>query len=183
MNLDLITLAQTQTNTGNGQAVAWAVALLGAALLIFFLEAFVPSGGILGFVSGVCAVIGVVLMFGVNTTAGLITSFLVLLAIPFLIGFAMKIYPNTPFGKWVILGNQETNPQSTADMIELSEPESGRIIRVGDRGRTLTPLYPVGTVLINQHREECLAQGDMIDQEQDVQVVHIDGNEIFVRKV
>ena len=52
----------------------WGIVLLGVALALFFVEVFIPSGGLIGIVAGVAAVFGIVLLFRVDTTLGLVTG-------------------------------------------------------------------------------------------------------------
>ncbi len=171
---------------GTGQWLTWGIVLLGVALALFFLEVFIPSGGLIGITAGVAAVFGIVFMFRVDTTLGLITAAVALLALPFLVGFALKVWPHTPFGKWVTLDDEPDDISDRshpgAPPTPTAHPDRPRIA-VGDTGKALTPLRPVGTVMLHGRREECLAQGNTIASGTDVRVVVVDGNEVYVRPV
>ena len=166
---------------GTGQWLVWGIVLLGVALALFFVEVFLPSGGLIGILAGVAAVFGIVLLFRVDTTLGLITAAVVLLALPFLVAFGLKMWPDTPFGKWVMLRDeQDTVSDDDEHPAPVVHPDRPRLA-LGDTGKSLTPLRPVGTCLLNGRREECLAQAGTIPAGVEVQVVVLDGNEVYVK--
>lgn len=65
----------------------------------------------------------------------------------------------------------------------IEKKESGPSVNVGDRGRTVTRLAPMGTAKINDTRMEVTALEGMIDAGTDIEVAHIENNKIFVRSV
>ncbi len=153
----------------------WAIVLLAVALLLVFAEVLVPSGGVLGFLAAICLIGGVVLMFRVDTTLGLVSAIIAVIALPFVLGFAMKIWPNTPIGRRLILQStqRDANPDSDA------APDTDDL--VGAAGISLTELRPVGTCLINGRRLDCLADAGVIEPDQPVRVISVDGMQIKVR--
>ena len=192
-----LTLAQQTTNAnddGHGAAILWAIALLGAAVLLFFLEVFVPSGGIIGTASAVLLVAGIVVLFGVDTTLGILATTIALIALPFAIGFAIKIWPDTPLGRALTLRTpgHEDRPgdEGEAGGEDGDEPLPARpgartvsTLPVGTQGQALTDLRPVGTVRFEDQREECLALGGTIEAGTTVRIVAIDGMHVKVRAV
>ncbi|MFP4224126.1 MAG: NfeD family protein [Phycisphaeraceae bacterium] len=157
---------------------AWGVMLIGLAGLLFVMEVFIPSGGLLGFGALAAAVTGIVLLFMASTTLGLVALLVVTAALPFLFAFALKMWPHTPIGRAMILGREgETRaPGSPAP-----GPAAGP--RVGDTGKALTAMRPVGTCLIEGRREECLAAGGSIEAGAKVRVIAVEGMHVRVRKV
>ena len=181
--LTLLSQASTapppSTGTGDETSlIVWGLVLLTVALVLVFVEVLVPSGGLIGLVAAACAVGGVVCITFENTVAGLIASLGVVAATPFLIAFALKIWPNTPLGRRLILG-ADSAPSETAESTEASTPS----VQVGARGKAVTPLRPVGTCLINGQRIECLGDGTILDAGVEVEVIDVDGNEVHVRPV
>ncbi|MEO0964105.1 MAG: NfeD family protein [Planctomycetota bacterium] len=181
--LTLIVQAAQQTAppaaaaSGSQTMLIWAVILLGAAAALFVVEVFVPSGGLLGVISALCLIGGIICMFGVDTTLGLITSIIAILAVPPAIFTAMKIFPNTPVGQWLTLRQTLPDPAVT-------NPENHSAdVRVGDEGTALTDLRPVGACRINGHRVECVAVGPAIEPGQKVSVVVAEGFETRVRAI
>lgn len=71
----------------------------------------------------------------------------------------------------------ETNIESKA------VPSESSVLSVGDKGKTLTRLAPMGTVRFGEDAVEAKALEGMIDPGVDVQVVMIEDNRIFVRPV
>lgn len=153
----------------------WAIALIGVAIALFIIELFIPSGGLIGFLSAAALVGGIVCLFGVDTTLGLVSTLAVLIALPFVIGLAIAIWPNTWVVQLMMLKNAERPGAATPS------PAAG--VRVGQRGRAVTDLRPVGTVVLEGQRTECLGLGGMIEAGSDVEVVAVDGAQVKVRRV
>jgi membrane-bound ClpP family serine protease len=160
--------------------IIWALLLLGAGLVLFVIELFVPSGGLLGLCSAGCAVAGVVCLFKVNTTLGAVASLVILVAIPFLIGYSLKLLPHTPIWKWLTL-KDVTRATTGVGRAAVSGPAPAPDSLVGAQGKAVTDLHPVGTCLINGRRTECLAVGSMIEAGTAVTVVSADGMQVKVR--
>lgn len=161
--------------------LVWAIALIGLALMLFLIEVFVPSGGLLGVASAISAVVGVVLLFWENQVLGLVGAIVCLIALPFLLGFALKMWPNTPIGRVLML----SAPPSRAAPGEADAPTKAGLpnVTVGQRGRSVSELRPVGTCVFDGKREECLAAGGVIEPDTSVEVVAVDGRQIKVRPV
>lgn len=172
----ILVLAQSASNppASNHNYAAWGVILLGIALALFFVEVIVPSGGIIGFLSAICMIVGVVMLFKFNTTLGLIGAIVSLLAIPFLFAFAIKVWPNTPIARLLMLKNPPR--QDTQDDTGKSPDQM-----VGMKGKAMTDLRPVGTCLIDGQRMQCLAVSGLIRSDSAIRVVSADGMEIKVR--
>lgn len=89
MTASFILLAQTvSASGGNSTYLVWGIVLMAMGAALFLTEALLPTGGILGGLSAVAVIGGVVMMFQVNTTLGLISVVATLIAIPFLMMFA-----------------------------------------------------------------------------------------------
>ncbi|MFW6059759.1 MAG: hypothetical protein ACODAQ_06230 [Phycisphaeraceae bacterium] len=202
MNATLLATLPTLLAQGGNQPqpsdtnwlVIWAVLLLGAALALFFIEVFVPSGGLIGTASAVCLVAGVVLLFRINTMIGLIGATLAMIALPFAIGFAVKMFPNTPIARALTLRSGKTDEEEEAALADDTEEPNPTTAKratavpdgsptVGDQGKAVSALRPVGTCLINGKREQCLAVGGTIAPGTAVQVVAVDGMHIRVKAV
>ena len=163
---------------GNDQYVMWAILLLGLAVVLFFLEVFIPSGGILGFSAAVSMIVGIVLFFKVDTTLGLISAIIALASVPFLFAFALKLWPNTPIAKLLML--ESSSPTGRAEGDPASSARSPFEL-VGKRGKALTDLRPVGICLINGQRMDCLAETGVIKSGSTVRVVSVKDMQVKVR--
>ena len=158
--------------------VLWAFSLLGLALVLFVVEVFVPSGGIIGFFAFLVTMGGLVMLFLEDTVMGLIATILCVLLLPVLFGFSIWIWPSTPIARLFTLHMSQqrlTDPQGE----DLTTNDD----LVGAEGRALTDLRPIGTCQINGRRTECLATTGVISAGQKVCVVSVDGMQIKVRKV
>lgn len=157
----------------------WAIIFLGVALLLFFCEVFIPSAGIIGIAAATCLVIGIVLLFKVDTTVGLVGALISILCLPLLFFVAVTLWPNTPIGKMLTLSHQGRAEQSLDPTGRLAVATDRPI--VGTTGTALTDLRPVGTCLIEHQRVECLADAGVIRSGTAIKVVLNDGMQVKVR--
>lgn len=160
--------------------VVWAVTCLVIAMVLFFLELFVPSGGLIGLAAGTSLVAGIVLLFRFNTKVGLVSAIVALGSLPFVFALALKVWPHTPIARMLLLKNRPTGGSETTEGPGGGGAEPA--LRVGLRGKALTDLRPVGTCLIEGRRLECLAESGMIRAGSAVCVVSMDGMHTKVRR-
>lgn len=157
----------------------WAAILIIAALLLLLAELFLPSGGILGALASVCLVAGLVCLFMINYTLGLLGIVLTLAGLPILIAVGIKIFPKTPVGRKIMLQERQQADTITYDR---HVSRSGSEL-IDQQGVAETDLRPVGTVRLNEsgRRIECFAEGGVIDAGAPVKVTRIQGMEVKVR--
>jgi membrane-bound serine protease (ClpP class) len=162
--------------------VVWGIILIGVAVLLFMLELFIPSMGIIGVVAAAALVGGVICLFITDTTYGLVATLLALLATPVGFWLAIKLWPETPIARILTLQNPTVR---SSDVRVGTEATSARRLEelVGMEGEALTDLRPIGTCRLDGRRVECLASRGMIEAGSRVQVVAADGMHIKVRTV
>ncbi len=168
----------TPASSGNGQLLIWAIVLLGMAAAFFIAEVFVPSGGLLGACAALCLVGGVVMLFGIDTTLGLVGLIISLIAIPVALMLALKIWPSTPIGRALTLGNNDDDENSAFDGQARPSTQNhihAPAIPVGTVGTTLTELRPVGTCLFNGTRQECLSDAGVLAKGIEVKFLPLTG--------
>jgi membrane-bound serine protease (ClpP class) len=153
--------------------IAIAVILLAVALMLFFVELFIPSGGLIAVLGGICVVSGIFMLFRADTTLGLIGIICTMIAVPCVLAVGMKIWPHTPIGRMLILKDPEP---STAGN---NKPAPGAL--VGATGQALTDLRPIGTCLIDGKRVDCMAEAGIIESGSRVRVTIDDGMQVKVR--
>lgn len=172
-----LTLAQAAQPAAQGaqtadtqQWMVYAIIAFGMALALVVLEAFVPSGGVLGILAGVCAIGGIVLFFRFDTTWGMASMAITLLATPFIIGAMLWVWPNTPIGRALTLEEEQEalNAPGPPD-------DSPDAILVGTEGEALTELRPVGACRLAGKRIDCIAQTGVIEPGTKVRVIYTDG--------
>ncbi len=172
--------------TDTPSLVVWGVVLLTTAAVLLVVEVGLPSGGLISLGAAACAVAGLVCLTFEDTALGLWATLAVLIATPFILGFMVKVWPNTPIGRLLILngdGADESDEGTSEKPTRVAATEERPLPHVGQRGSAKTPLRPVGTCVIGGARLECLAEAGAIDAGADVEVVDVDGNEVRVREV
>ncbi|MDF1869851.1 MAG: NfeD family protein [Phycisphaerales bacterium] len=152
--------------------------LLGALLLV--VEAFIPSGGVIGLVATAVAIVGIVLLFKHDTTWGAIGLLTTLILGPMLFFWVLKLLPNTPFGKHMF-GDSGEEIAAKRDS-QSSRWREERNALLDQTGKAVTDLHPVGIVLINNTRHDAIAKGQGIDKDSNIRVVSVDGMQIEVRQ-
>lgn len=160
----------------------WGFGLLALAVLLVALEVLVPSGGVIGVLSVAAAVASIVCFWRVDAWWGVTGLLLVLVLGPLAVGFAFKIWPNTPIGRRMILGG-ETEEQSAQSAHQRQQEHELRQALVGVRGDAVTDLRPVGMVRIEGERIEATAESGFIAAGSQVRVTAVEGNRIKVRHV
>ncbi|MFM1997960.1 MAG: hypothetical protein RLZZ111_2347 [Planctomycetota bacterium] len=156
----------------------WVGALLAIGLGVMVLEVFVPSGGILGFISILALVAAIATAFAEQGVAGgMAVLAVVVLAVPAVLGLAFRWFPETPLGRRVL-----TAPDA-ADLVP--DAAARRHVRelVGRHGRTVTALLPWGSVEIDGERVDGVSEGEPIDAHCGIEVVDVAGRAVVVRRL
>lgn len=153
----------------------WPIVCLVAGLLLLFVEVFIPSGGLIGFLSIGMLVVSLWLGFTHSTTTGLALLVSLLVLLPMTLGLAVKLWPKTPMGKRLIL----RPPDADELLPESFGPPLEHLI--GQFGRTLTPLRPSGAVDFEGRRLDGLSEEGLIPTGSLVQAVQVRGHQLVVR--
>jgi membrane-bound serine protease (ClpP class) len=149
--------------------------LFAACAALVVAEVLLPSGGILSVCALACVVAGVVMCFRHSTTAGWLGIVVAAVMIPALLVGAYKVLPKTRFGRQVILARpQRRRGDAISDGAELAA-------LMGQVGRVLTPLRPVGTCNFAGRRVECVAESGYVPKGKAVQVIRVEGTQLTVR--
>ncbi|MEM1186465.1 MAG: NfeD family protein [Planctomycetota bacterium] len=159
----------------------WGLALIAAAVLLLIVEAFVPSGGLIAAVAAVGAVAGVVFLFRVSVSWGVIGLLLVMVLGPTSFFFALNMLPQTPMGR-ALLGAPSEEEEMARELAE-SKEEADRAALVGQEAITLTDLRPVGEIRIDGQRYEATAISGLVDAGSRVRVVKVDSSHIRVKPI
>ncbi|RLS70398.1 MAG: hypothetical protein DWI01_07100 [Planctomycetota bacterium] len=157
--------------------VVWVAALFLVGIGVIVLEVFVPSGGVLGFVS-VAAIIAAIATAFLELGVGAGTAMIALsvVVVPVILGLAFRWFPETPLGRRVLPA-----PPEAADVV----PDAPRRRRardlVGQRGRTASDLLPWGTVEVGSESLDGVSEGGPIDAGSEIIVVAAQGAAVVVR--
>ncbi len=155
--------------------VAVLLYLLCAALLVA--EVFVPSGGLLTILALASLGGGLYLFFRESMAAGYIGIIIAVVMIPVVLILAYKIFPNTPFGRRVMLSPPERDAgDAIADTDQIKQ-------LLGKEGTVTSPLRPVGMCEFDGRRIECVAEAGYIEKGKTITVIHVEGTQLTVRPV
>ena len=149
---------------------------MGLALL----EVLVPSGGILGLLATASLVASMVMAFMHNTAGGFAVLVVMIIMLPIVIVLGFKWLPKSPFGKRLILHTPKDTPEELGKAGVCEEDFS---ILVGKRGVTDSVLRPSGFAMIEEQRYTVVADGDMVDEGVDIEVISVEGNSIVVEPI
>jgi len=152
--------------------VAIAAGLIVLAVGLFFLEAIVPSFGLITLFGIGCIAGAIVLAFSVGTGIGVLFSVLAVASVPVAVALVVKMLKSTSF---VLKPAEE--PQRPTEGVAPWRPQPGT------RGVAASPLRPAGTAVFDGRRVSVVTTGDMVEPDEQVEVVQVDGTRIVVRPV
>lgn len=153
--------------------LSWAILLMIIGCGLVVMEVFVPSGGILGFLSMV-AIFGSVLMaFRRDMTTGFGFVAITLVGVPTVIGLAFKYWPHTPMGK-AFLGELPDEDEV--------RPSDWRRDLVGRVGVAKSKMLPSGSVSVDGRLIDAISNGTAIDIGEPIVVVEVRANRVIVRQ-
>ncbi len=152
------------------------VLLYTAAAVILVAELFIPSHGVLGLVGLGVLAFALYATFAVSSTAGVVATaaMVVILPIGFVIG--VKRWHSTPIGKRISPPNPELKEEDRLPLASLREV-------IGQRGRAVTLLRPVGICDFRGRRLECKAEQNVIAKGAEVEAIGLADRTVVVRPV
>ncbi|MEX0670331.1 MAG: hypothetical protein WD060_07740 [Pirellulales bacterium] len=158
-------------------AVAWIVALLAVGLGMMVLEVFVPSGGVLGFLSVVALGAGVATAFAEQGPwVGTVVLAATCVAAPVALASAFRFFPHTPLGRRVL------PPPPRPDEVV---PDADRrvLLRelVGRAGRATSDLLPWGSIEIDGVEHTALSESGPITRGESIEAVGVQATALVVR--
>ncbi len=153
------------------------LALIALGFLLMVAELFLPSGGILSVValSAVCA--GLIMTFLYDTYFGLWTLVGVFIALPVLGSILLHYWPKTAMGRRLFLTPPEEDATVSLPMFKEMEELRGRV------GKTMSTLRPSGIVDFEGRRIDCISEGMMVEPDQWVRCVDVQGGKVIVRAI
>ena len=157
--------------------LVWSALLLLLGLTLVVLEVFVPSGGMLGFLSIGALTASIILAFYHRGAAtGCLFLAITAAAVPTMLAFAFRWWPKTPMGRRLLL------EVPTSEQVLPDSPQRRSLRQLqGKVGVAKTVMLPSGAVLIDGHTIDALSQGPPIEAGQRVRVIEVHGNRVVVR--
>lgn len=159
--------------------VFWAAILLFVGLSLVMVEIFIPSGGVIGFLSFASIIAAIVMAFYQSgPTIGIVFLSVSCVAVPVVLATAFRLLPGTPMGKRLL-----PDIPSGEDM--LPDREDRRRLRqlIGRVGRSKSKMLTSGAVMIDGQTIDAMSEGQPIEAEQPVRVVDVRGTMVVVRPV
>jgi membrane-bound serine protease (ClpP class) len=158
----------------------WAILLIAIAIVLFFIEFIVPSGGILAVCAFLSLAVGVFFLYKVDTTIGLIGAIVSVGSLPFLFALGIKVLPSTPFYRRLLLKDVPRAGLGEHGIAGATGRERARAL-IGEQGQAVTDLKPVGTCIIKGERMDCLSAAGQIKSGARVRVIFADGIQVKVK--
>lgn len=151
-----------------------AVILLIVGIILIILEFFV-AGGILGFF-GVASIVIALLMSG-YTLSHMTMSVAIALVAAIVAAVVLYKWIGTERGifKKLILRDRTMTEQGYVSQVTRTE-------LIGKEGITITPLRPSGTVLFEEERLDVVSEGNFIEKDKKVEIIHVEGVKVVVRE-
>ena len=156
----------------------WSLLLLAIGFGCLFLEIFIPSAGILGFLATTSLISAVVVGYLAGFWEGTGILVLITLVLPFFFAIAIKIWPHTPLGRMIIL----KRPESQSAGPTRSTYDSALHALLGRRGIAKCDMHPSGAVSIEGRTYDALTDGLPIEAGEAVKVVDVQMRSLIVRR-
>ncbi len=146
-------------------------------LCLVIAEVFFPSFGVLSVLAALAFVAAIFFAYTQDTVMGHV--FLVLSAVgaPLAALGALRVLPHTPFGGWLMLKGPRREDVAGSGV------EPGLQRYAGQRGHALTALRPAGIARIDGARVDVVTRGELVDKDQPVVVIEVEGNRVVVAPV
>jgi len=143
-------------------------------ILLFLVEFLIVPGITVAGIGGAISIIaGVVMAFYYE---GPTTGLIVLISTALLIGLTAVFMLKAGTWKKLMLD------KAIDGKVDFVKMEEGRI-KIGDKGRTITRLNPMGKVMVGEEYYEAKALDELIQQNTDVEIVKIESNKIIVKPI
>ena len=156
--------------------LVWAAILLCIGLALAMLEVFVPSGGLLGFLSLMSMLAALILAFRHGPWSFVGFLGLAVFAVPACLMVALQWWPKTPMGRRILLPLR-----SSQDVLPDSDKRRSLKSLVGHIGKAKSLMLPSGAVEIDGHVVDALSEGMAIEAGQWVKVIEVRGTRVVVR--
>ena len=156
----------------------WSMICLVVAAVALCLELFLPSAGILGLIAVALMVASISTAFLHSLYFGALIVFVIVVATPFLFAAAVRIWPHTPIGKSILIGDRNKE-----DVLPKGSYYKRVESQAGQTGTAKTKMYPSGIVLIDGEPFDAVSNGFPIEAGDRIRVISVKGNRLHVQKI
>ena len=158
--------------------IIWAVLLMSVGLGLAMLEVFIPSAGILGFLSVAAIITAIVLAFSSGgATIGFLFLGVAAVSLPTAIILAFKWLPNTPIGRRLMLGKPKER-----EILPQEDPRETYQALIGSTGIAKSAMLPGGAIMIDGKVYEAVCESGSLEPGERITVVRIRNNRLVIRK-
>ena len=154
----------------------WAISLILLGLALAAMELFIPSGGVLAFLSVSALGAAVVLGFMQGNAVGLAMLVLVMVGLPVMAIVLLRVWPRTPIGRRILL-----RVQSGEDALPGSPKQRKLKELVGQIGVAKSMMLPSGAITIQGKTVDAYSEGMPIEAGQRVVVTEVHGTQVVVQ--
>jgi len=159
------------------ESLFWPMVLLLFAVLLIFMEIFIPSGGIISVFSCAAVIASVAVGFSRGVTTGMVVLLIDLVVVPLTVVLAFKSWRYTPLGRTMII----RRPDNAASVLPDTEEYRLRQVMIGKRGVAKTPLLPSGDIVIEGRTFDAVSKGMPIEAGQRIEIVDVSALRLVVR--
>jgi len=150
--------------------LAGIITIIVLGILLILLEFFVVPGVTVAGVGGlILLILGIYFSY---SNYGVTTGNTILLATFGAIGLIFYVAYRTGAWKKITLSTEVKSK---------SKPDVKLNVKIGDIGKTISRLAPMGTVMINNDLFEASSKGVFIDEDTEIEIIRIKNNKIIVK--
>jgi membrane-bound serine protease (ClpP class) len=153
----------------------WSMILVALGFAVVALELFVPSAGMLGVVAAILFISGIITGFFHSLQTGAVLLLITTLCLPLLFVLLVKVWPNTPIGRRVLIGQV-----SAEDVLPKGESYNREEL-IGKKGFAKTKMLPSGMIKIGDRSYDAVSDGFAIEAGDPIKVVAIKMSRIMVQ--
>jgi membrane-bound serine protease (ClpP class) len=150
----------------------WTIFLISSSVILVIAELFLPTHGILGLAGIGTFLAAIILCFVIDKRLGLSLLAAGIISVPVTGIWLIHFWPRTRFGRAMVL--QPVTPNKVSE-----EP----YIQMGETGRTVSELRPVGICEFSGRRVEAISEIGIIPRGKSVQIVDIQNRRPTVRAI
>jgi membrane-bound serine protease (ClpP class) len=154
----------------------WTFVCLVAGLFLGFLEIFIPSGGVLMFLTCVAIIGSIVFAFLQDTLFGAIYMFSIVLLLPCLMWGVVLVWPYTSIGRRVLL-DPEDDPalRPNAELLALKQ-------LIGKHGITRSKMIFSGQIEIDGRKYNAVSDIEFLEPATSIVVIGLESMSLLVRR-
>ena len=155
------------------EPITWAIILIVVGASLIVLELFIPSGGIIGFLSAAAFIAAVVMGFQIDNSTGLAILGSSILIAGVMIALVIKYWHHTPIGSRALPPDLDVSEAVVSNLEHLQ----------GTQGIARSDLMPNGEVDIDGKHYDAVSSGTFISTGSAVQVTDVRGNRLLVQAI